>query len=121
MAKLITLGSPTCTGGKVITASSSMVINGQKVALLGDTATCQCGRKNCKGQGIIVRKGNRNFDINGISVAVEGDEVLSGCGSCFLSASSHDVELGGSTQMDISIGDNGRGFILGNGVVMQKE
>jgi uncharacterized Zn-binding protein involved in type VI secretion len=42
----ITLGSPTTSGGKVITASSAMSLPGGPIALEGDTAFCaKCGHE----------------------------------------------------------------------------
>lgn len=110
---LITLGTPTSTGGKVIFASSDIVINGQKVALIGDIATCCCGSQSCKGQGPIVKGFARDAVSGGVEFACEQDEVLTGCGNCFLLASSHDVKLGGMMGRNVSIGGN---VSIGNGV-----
>ncbi|EMN7431518.1 PAAR domain-containing protein [Vibrio parahaemolyticus] len=114
--KVITLGTPTSTGGKVVSASSDMVINGQKVALINDLATCNCGDKKCNKQGRIVKGAPRDFKINGIEPAVEGDQVLTTCGKCFLLSSGHDVGLGEIMGQSITIGGNGNGVSFGDGV-----
>ncbi|MDE8409513.1 PAAR domain-containing protein, partial [Klebsiella pneumoniae] len=40
MSGLVCLGDATTHGGKVITASSTMFINGVQVALVGDLVSC---------------------------------------------------------------------------------
>lgn len=114
--KVITLGTPTSTGGKVVSASSDMIINGQKVVLIDDLATCNCGDKKCNKQGRIVKGTARDFKINGIEPAVEGDRVLTTCGKCFLLSSGHNVDLGEIMGQSITIGGNGKGVSLGDGV-----
>lgn len=114
--KFITLGTPTSTGGKVISAGSNMVIGGQKVVLVGDTATCNCGKKSCSGQGVIVCGTPRKASIDGVLFARKGDEVLAGCGTCFLLESPHNVHLGTDTASTLQIGGNGAGVSWGNGV-----
>ncbi|HIF9499301.1 TPA: S-type pyocin domain-containing protein [Photobacterium damselae] len=114
--KLITLGTPTSTGGKVITSSSSMVVNGQKVTLVGDIATCLCGNKSCRGQGIIMKGSSREILNDGVMFAYEHDPVDTGCGNCFVLSSPHQVQLGGVTGQSINIGGNGAGISFGNGV-----
>ncbi|HIF9138115.1 TPA: S-type pyocin domain-containing protein [Photobacterium damselae] len=116
--KLITLGTPTSTGGKVITSSSSMVVNGQKVTLVGDIATCLCGSKSCRGQGPIKKGSSREILNNGVMFAYEHDPVDTGCGTCFILSNSHQVQLGGVTGQSINIGGNGAGISFGNGVNM---
>ncbi|EJV0279322.1 TPA: PAAR domain-containing protein [Vibrio parahaemolyticus] len=114
--KVITLGTPTSTGGKVVSASSDMIINGQKVVLIDDLATCNCGDKKCNKQGRIVKGTPRDFKINGIEPAIEGDRVLTTCGKCFLLSSGHNVDLGEIMGQSITIGGNGKGVFLGDGV-----
>lgn len=118
VAKLITLGSPTSTGGKVISASSEMIINGKKVVIIGDIATCRCGKSYCNGQGKIVKGTPRNFKIGGVEPALKGDVVLTTCGTCVLLDDIHNVDLGGFMGQNIQIGGNGAGVEIGNyGVV----
>ncbi len=119
MTKLITLGSPTSTGGKVITASSGMKINGKKVARLGDIATCTCGRNSCLKQGAIYRKGIRKISIDGTELARSGDLVNTGCNSCYLLEPADVVCVGESNGSEIILGGNGRGINFGDGVFMQ--
>ncbi|EJE8676111.1 PAAR domain-containing protein [Vibrio parahaemolyticus] len=111
--KVITLGTPTSTGGKVISASSDMTF---PPVLVGDLATCNCGDKKCNKQGQIVKGTVRDFKINGIEPAIEGDRVLTTCGKCFLLSSGHNVGLGEIMGQSITIGGNGKGVSLGNGV-----
>lgn len=112
MGTFITLGSKTNTGGSVTTAKSEMVINGIKVSLVGDIATCKCGKKNCRGQGPIVAKAPRYFLIDGTPVAMEGDLVDTGCGTCFLLADTHGHTVGNWLGGTFELGNNGRGFII---------
>ncbi len=120
--KLITLGSKTSTGGKVISASSKMVINGKQVALSGkDQATCKCGAKNCKGVGFIVNKGEKNINVDGVEIAKAFDPVNTGCGKCFLlEPDDHEVYLGTSNfnGENIFIGNNGAGVSVGNNIII---
>ncbi|MHA2718306.1 PAAR domain-containing protein [Vibrio owensii] len=113
MNDVITIDSPTTTGGKVISGSGSVKINGKAIALIGDMATCTCGSKSCRGQGPIIKKTPRNANLNGQDVARVGDFVDTGCGSCFLLPSSHQVAL--STSMATSL-NMGGGVNMGNGV-----
>ncbi len=117
MNKVIVLGSPTSTGGKVITASSNMLINGKQVALINDIATCNCGSYTCNKQGPIQKMTPRGASINNIELAQQGDRVLTSCGTCFLLDSGLNVTLG-NTEPSIFIGENGMGVTLGNGVMM---
>lgn len=113
MNDVITIDSPTTTGGKVISGSGSVKINGKAIALIGDMATCTCGSKSCRGQGPIIKKTPRNANLNGQDIARAGDFVDTGCGSCFLLPSSHQVAL--STSMTTSL-NMGGGVNMGNGV-----
>ena len=113
MNDVITKGSPTSTGGKVITGSSSVKVNGEAIALIGDIATCACGSKSCRGQGAIVQTSPRNAQVNGQAFAKAGDLVDTGCGSCTLLPSHHQVALGTSMSQSLNIGS---GVNIGNGV-----
>ncbi|WP_341509650.1 S-type pyocin domain-containing protein (plasmid) [Photobacterium damselae subsp. damselae] len=113
MGDIITVGCKTSTGGSVITGSGHVKINGLSQALLGDTATCLCGSKSCRGQGPIVQQSSRAANINGTNVARVGDFVDTGCGNCYLIASNHNVSLGTSTATPLSMGN---GISIGNGV-----
>ncbi|PSV08725.1 PAAR domain-containing protein [Photobacterium kishitanii] len=112
MNDVITLGSKTSTGGAVISGNSNVMINGQPIALVGDTATCPCGSKSCSGQGPIVAQSPRAANVNGVNFARTGDLVNTGCGSCFLEQGSHAVSLSTNTAKpanmgsSINIGDN---------------
>ena len=91
---VITVGSATSTGGKVVSGNSGMVVNYKSIALVGDMATCTCGSKSCRGQGKIVATSPRNANVNGVLFAKAGDLVDTVCGSCFLLPSEHGVSLG---------------------------
>ncbi len=119
MTKLITLGSQTSTGGKVITASSEMKINGKNVVKLGDIATCVCGNRSCRGQGPIYRKGTRKISIDGTELARSGDPVNTGCNSCYLLEPTDVVCVGELNDSGIIMGGNGQGITFGDGVFMQ--
>lgn len=109
----ITIGSKTTTGGEVISGASGLKINGSMVALVGDTATCKCGSTSCKGQGKIVAMSPRNANVGGVPMARVGDFVDTGCGSCYLVASQHQVSLATNTASSLNIG---AGVNIGNGV-----
>ncbi len=118
MDKLITLGTPTSTGGQIITASSNMTINGKKVVKLGDIGTCPCGKKSCRGQGKIYRKGVRKITIDGTELAKGGDPIDTGCGTCFVLDPIDMVCVGDLNQGGIVIGGNGSGVSFGNNIFM---
>jgi uncharacterized Zn-binding protein involved in type VI secretion len=72
----ITLGAPTTTGGKVISASSDSKIDGAPIALEGDLVTCP----DCKTAGKILCVGPRIPEIlNGKNVALENDLCICRC------------------------------------------
>lgn len=106
MNDVVTIDSSTTTGGKVISGSSGVKVNGKAVALVGDIATCTCGSKSCRGQGPIVKQTPRNANFNGQDVARVGDFVDTGCGSCFLLPSTHQVGLGTSMATSLSMGSS---------------
>ncbi len=72
----ITLGAPTTSGGKVISASSESKIDGVPVALEGDLVTCP----KCKTAGKIQCVGPRIPESwNGRNVALESDLCICRC------------------------------------------
>jgi uncharacterized Zn-binding protein involved in type VI secretion len=72
----ITLGAPTTSGGKVISASANGDINGVPIALENDPIFCPA----CRSQGRILCIGPRIPEIwNGKQVALENDLCLCGC------------------------------------------
>lgn len=74
----ITLGAPTSTGGKVISASSNGKIDGAPIALEGDLVTCPA----CKTAGKIVCVGPRIPETwGGKNVALENDLCICRCAS----------------------------------------
>ncbi|SJN59249.1 hypothetical protein VR7878_03312 [Vibrio ruber DSM 16370] len=110
---VITLDCGTTTGGKVITGSGNMKVNGKLVALVGDMATCSCGSRSCSGTGPIVATSPRNANIYGQKLARAGDFVDTGCGSCYVKASPYQVSLGTDTSGSVNIG---AGINVGQGV-----
>jgi uncharacterized Zn-binding protein involved in type VI secretion len=74
----ITLGAVTTAGGKVVSASSMVSINGIKVALEGDEVMCPA----CKGMGRIQCVAPRLKETYyGKNVALEDDLCICGCSS----------------------------------------
>ena len=72
----ITLGAPTTSGGKVISASANGGINGVPIALENDLIFCPA----CRSQGQILCVGPRIPEHwNGKQVALENDLCLCGC------------------------------------------
>ena len=111
---VITVGSATSTGGKVVSGNSGMVINNKPIALVGDMATCACPNiLVCRRQGVIVAMSPRNANVNGTLFAKAGDLVDTGCGSCFLLPSEHGVSLGADVGCSLNVGS---GISFGNGV-----
>ena len=111
---VITVGSATSTGGKVVSGNSGMVINNKPIALVGDMATCACPNiLVCRRQGVIVAMSPRNANVNGVLFARAGDLVDTGCGSCFLLPSEHGVSLGVNVGCSLNVGS---GISFGNGV-----
>lgn len=78
MRGLICLGDATTHGGKVITASSTMFINGVQVALLGDLVSCPLHGVNP------IREGDITSSEIGCNVVV--NNCRSECGSCVISS-----------------------------------
>ena len=111
---VITVGSATSTGGKVVSGNSGMVINNKPIALVGDMATCACPNiLVCRRQGVIVAMSPRNANVNGVLFARAGDLVDTGCGGCFLLPSEHGVSLGTDVGCSLNVGS---GISFGNGV-----
>ncbi|OAT76784.1 hypothetical protein A9B99_22630 [Mangrovibacter phragmitis] len=75
MAALVCLGDSTTHGGKVISASSTMYINGVQVALVGDLVSCPMP---FHGTNRII-EGNPGVTEEGIPVAVDGCLCECGC------------------------------------------
>jgi uncharacterized Zn-binding protein involved in type VI secretion len=74
----ITLGAPTSSGGKVISASSDGKIDGAPIALEGDLVTCPV----CKTAGKILCVGPRIPETwGGKNVALENDLCICRCAS----------------------------------------
>ena len=74
----ITLGAPTSSGGKVISASSDGKIDGVPIALEGDLVACPA----CKTAGKIMCVGPRIPETwNGKNVALENDLCICRCAS----------------------------------------
>jgi uncharacterized Zn-binding protein involved in type VI secretion len=72
----VTLGAPTTSGGKVISASSEGKIDGVAIALEGDLVTCPA----CKTAGKIQCVGPRIPEtLNGKNVALENDLCICRC------------------------------------------
>jgi uncharacterized Zn-binding protein involved in type VI secretion len=73
---MITLGAPSTSGGKVISASSDGKIDGVPIALEGDLVTCP----RCKTAGKILCVGPRIPETwNGKNVALENDLCICRC------------------------------------------
>ncbi len=106
MNDVLTVGSKTSTGGKIISGNSGVTVNGQAIALVGDKATCLCGSSSCKGVGEIVPIVPRAANVQGVNFARAGDFVNTGCGNCFLVKGSHQVHLGTSMDSTVHIGSN---------------
>jgi uncharacterized Zn-binding protein involved in type VI secretion len=71
----VLLGDSTTHGGQVISASSTMIINGKKVALLGDQISCPL-----IGHGInAIVEGSPEWTSDGKAVVVDGCRCACGC------------------------------------------
>ncbi|MCT8248194.1 PAAR domain-containing protein [Proteus vulgaris] len=72
---IILLGDKTSHGGIVITATSDLIINGKKVAKVGDKVNCPK-----KGHGInSIIEGSSDFTCQGTALATEGCHTECGC------------------------------------------
>lgn len=75
MPGIVCLGDATTHGGKVITASSTMYINGVQVALVGDMVSCPI-----LGHGINpIIEGTSTDMEEGVSVVVDNCHCACGC------------------------------------------
>lgn len=75
MKNVVVLGDSTTHGGIVITASSTMIHEGKKVALVGDLVTCPE-----VGHGVTaILEGSKTVFYAGKAVAVNGSRCGCGC------------------------------------------
>jgi len=71
----VLLGDKTTHGGQVISASSTMIVNGKKVALIGDMVNCPVPGH---GSNHIV-EGSPEWSSDGKAVVVDGCKCQCGC------------------------------------------
>ncbi|EMX8597000.1 PAAR domain-containing protein [Enterobacter hormaechei] len=71
----VLLGDKTTHGGKVISASSTMIVNGKKVALIGDMISCPIP---FHGPNPIV-EGSLEWSSDGKAIVVDGCKCQCGC------------------------------------------
>jgi uncharacterized Zn-binding protein involved in type VI secretion len=64
----VLLGDKTTHGGQVLSASSTMIVNGKKVALIGDKVSCP---KEGHGVNAII-EGSPEWSSDGKAIAVDG-------------------------------------------------
>ncbi|RKS84476.1 putative Zn-binding protein involved in type VI secretion [Orbus hercynius] len=84
---VIRLGDATNHGGKVISASSTMIVHGKPVARIGDMVSCPIN-----GHGVTpIIEGDATFRDQGKPIALDGHHA--GCG-CVLISSLSDVGKG---------------------------
>ncbi len=83
---IIRLGDSTSHGGKVISVSSTITMDGKRVALVGDLVSCP---KDKHGVNPII-EGSSSWYSNGKAVAVDG--CLCSCG-CILISSMPEVSI----------------------------
>lgn len=76
MAKgFVLLGDKTTHGGTVISATSTMVVNGKKVALVGDKVSCPI-----PGHGVNqIVEGSPEWSSDGKAIVVDGCKCQCGC------------------------------------------
>lgn len=115
---VVTVGTPTSTGGKVLTGSAGVKINDLGVSVVGDQAKCTCGAKSCRGVGPILQGSPRSVKIGNKLIAMKGDPVDTGCGNCFVLSSGDAVSLGNQMSGLISMG---AGVNIGQGVNIDDE
>lgn len=72
---IVLFGDKTPHGGKVISASSNITLNGKEAAFVGDMVTCQVGGH---GTNPIV-DGSPHRTFNGRAVFVDGCKCQCGC------------------------------------------
>ena len=74
MKRVIRLGDPTSHGGTVVSASSSVIINGKPVARVGDSVTCPI-----PGHGVVtIVEGDSAWLDDGRPIALEGHKTSCG-------------------------------------------
>jgi len=79
MKRVIRLGDPTSHGGTVVSASSTVIINGKPVARVGDSVTCPI-----PGHGVVtIVEGDSAWLDNGCPIALEGHKTS--CGASLIS------------------------------------
>ena len=71
----VLLGDKTTHGGQVLSASSTMIVNGKKVALSGDKVSCP---KEGHGVNAII-EGSPEWSSDGKAIAVDGCRSECGC------------------------------------------
>lgn len=80
MRRVIRLGDSTSHGGKVVSATSHMIVGGIPVARVGDRCTCpKRGHNNCA-----IVEGDPNWTIDGVPIALEGCKIS--CGAVLISS-----------------------------------
>ncbi|MDW5415487.1 PAAR domain-containing protein [Iodobacter sp. CM08] len=83
MPNVIVEGSDTSHGGKVISGSANVTINGLRVARKGDSCTCPL-----PGHGVcVIVEGDPDDTIDGVPVAYEGHKTS--CGAVLISSISN--------------------------------
>lgn len=71
----VLLGDKTTHGGTVISATSTMVVNGKKVALVGDKVSCPI-----PGHGVNqIVEGSPEWSSDGKAIVVDGCKCQCGC------------------------------------------
>jgi uncharacterized Zn-binding protein involved in type VI secretion len=71
----VLLGDKTTHDGAVISASSSVIVNGKKAALVGDMVSCPV-----EGHGTNpIVEGSLEWSSDGKAIVVDGCECLCGC------------------------------------------
>lgn len=72
---IVRLGDPTSHGGKVVTASSTHILNGIAIARQGDSVACPLA-----GHGVNpIVEGSTIFLMDGRPVALHGHRTACGC------------------------------------------
>lgn len=71
----VLLGDKTTHGGSVISATSTLVVNGKKVALVGDKVSCPI-----PGHGVNqIVEGSPEWSSDGKAIVVDGCKCQCGC------------------------------------------
>lgn len=109
----IRLGDPTSHGGKVVSATARMTVDGIPVALWGDTCTCPItGHTNC-----VICEGEPGITFDGIPVALDGHKTS--CGATLISTAlgrceSMPVATGGGAASSLPAAQEVKGIINSN-------